>query len=518
MEDYKVLITSAGLGTRIKSLCKNLNKSLITINHKPIISHIIEKFPKSVEIILAVGYKKEVIKDYIEAVYDDRRITVVEIDKFDGDGSGLGYTILQCQKHIDRPFVFITNDTLVLDEIPPPSFNWVGYGQTNNAANYRKLKICNGKCVALLDKKSTFNIPYIGLCGIYDHARFFNIMNSGKNFGAIYEGESFALKQLIADGNVQAVEFDWYDTGDVQGVKKARQLLNSDDKSILEKSNEDIWFANGKVVKYSEDESFISNRVKRYQTINKFVPPITYSSKNIFAYKQVSGVTLSQSLTVKSFSRFLNYIQEFWNQPLDNTNEEIDCRTFYKDKSESRVRGFLNRFSERDNNSLINGEEIPSLQHIFKLIDWDYLCKPTPALVHGDLHFENILIQEDGNFKLLDWRQGFDSSLNRFDLYYDLAKLLHGILISHKVIDKQLYNTNINDNSINVNVFVPYLNMECYFIFKEFIKQQNLDWKKVEILTGLIYLNNASLHDDEYAKFLFYFGKYFLWKVINDKV
>ena len=56
---YKVLIASAGLGTRLGDLGKNINKALVSVANKPVISHVIEKFPKNIEIVVAVGHKGE---------------------------------------------------------------------------------------------------------------------------------------------------------------------------------------------------------------------------------------------------------------------------------------------------------------------------------------------------------------------------------------------------------------------------------------------------------------------------
>ena len=50
---YKALIVSAGLGTRLGQFSKNLNKGLVSVDNKPVISHVIEKFPKHVEIVIA---------------------------------------------------------------------------------------------------------------------------------------------------------------------------------------------------------------------------------------------------------------------------------------------------------------------------------------------------------------------------------------------------------------------------------------------------------------------------------
>ena len=41
MRDYKVVIPSAGIGSRLGSITKNFNKALVTIGEKPSICHII---------------------------------------------------------------------------------------------------------------------------------------------------------------------------------------------------------------------------------------------------------------------------------------------------------------------------------------------------------------------------------------------------------------------------------------------------------------------------------------------
>ena len=77
---YKVLIPSAGLGTRLGDFSKNLNKALVSLDNKPVISHVIEKFPKHVEIVIALGHKGDLLRDYLEMAHSDRQITCVDID------------------------------------------------------------------------------------------------------------------------------------------------------------------------------------------------------------------------------------------------------------------------------------------------------------------------------------------------------------------------------------------------------------------------------------------------------
>mgnify|MGYP003662662832 CR=1 FL=1 len=77
-ENYKVFIPSAGLGTRLGNLSKNLNKALVSIDNRPVISHVIEKFPKSVEIVIALGHKGDLVRNYLEIAHQDRLLTFVE--------------------------------------------------------------------------------------------------------------------------------------------------------------------------------------------------------------------------------------------------------------------------------------------------------------------------------------------------------------------------------------------------------------------------------------------------------
>ena len=51
-----VLIPTAGLGSRLKSLTNFYNKSMIPIGNLPVISHIIDSYEAKTEFIIAIGY------------------------------------------------------------------------------------------------------------------------------------------------------------------------------------------------------------------------------------------------------------------------------------------------------------------------------------------------------------------------------------------------------------------------------------------------------------------------------
>ena len=85
---YKVLIPAAGLGSRLKHLTKKICKPLVTLNNKPIIQHVIGKFPKDCEFVVCLGYKGNLLKEYLEFQFKNYNFIFVYVDDFSSDKSG----------------------------------------------------------------------------------------------------------------------------------------------------------------------------------------------------------------------------------------------------------------------------------------------------------------------------------------------------------------------------------------------------------------------------------------------
>ena len=118
---------------------------------------------------------------------------------------------------------------------------------------------------------------------------------------------------------------------------------------------------------------------------------------------------------------------------------------------------------------------------MFNCLDWEYLSDGLAVRFHGDFHFENILWNSEKNgFVFLDWRQDFAGSLEFGDLYYDLAKLMHGLIVSHKLIDENQYKVEYLPNSINFELHRYQRDVEFRDFFNEWIIKNNYDLKKVK--------------------------------------
>ena len=511
----RVVIPTAGTGSRLGVLTNYINKSLVNIGNQPTISHLINQFPKDYEFVIALGYKGNLVREFLEIAYPGRKFLFVEVDKYEGEGSGLGYSLMCCEQFLQQPFIFLSCDTLVKEEIPPPDKNWMGYAQTENLSPYRTLSVEDNKVSSIHDKGDFSGLnqqAYIGLAGIKDYDSFWMAMRQGSS-SAIDHGEAYGLKVILENLQIDAQSFTWFDTGTPSALEKAREAYRQpNEPNILEKENEAIWFVDKHVIKFSDDQSFIKNRVHRAQILKEFTPEILASRSHIYCYQKVDGEVLSKVITLPMFQLLLEHCQNFWiNAKLtkeEQKNFVNTCRNFYKNKTLERVELFYHNFDKHDSQESINDEKMPTLSLLLREINWKDLANGLPGRFHGDFHFENILWKEKTkDFIFLDWRQDFGGHLEVGDIYYDLAKLLHGLIVSHELISANAFDVFWGDNNISFDLHRKQAHVECEKYFEEWCGKNGFDFSKVRILTALIYLNIASLHHFPYSLLLYALGK-----------
>jgi NDP-sugar pyrophosphorylase family protein len=521
---YKVLIPTAGIGSRLGAICKYLNKSLIAVANKPTLSYIVESFPEEIGFVIALGYKGELVKEFLSLAYPRRSFEFSIVDPYEGQGAGLGLSILTCKPLLQCPFVFFSCDTIVLETIPAPDSNWMGYADVESLSQFRTLRLSDNTISEICEKGSTgVDLKaYIGLSGIHDYAIFWDTMEKGRSQGSIEMGEVFGLRPLLASG-ISPMKFTWYDTGNQETLSKARKVFTTkDDPNILEKPDEAIWFVNGNVIKYSNDSRFIANRVRRAEKIKGFCPLITGFTEHMYRYQKVKGDVLSRLVTLPIFDKLLDFSKNFWIPSTLSQDEQERFRKvtmrFYKDKTEERIKLFYKTFEKKDKSESINGIVVPSMVDILSRVDWSWLADGCFGRFHGDYHFENIIYSpQNEEFCFLDWRQDFGGSLETGDIYYDFAKINHGLIMSHEIVFQNQFWVTSDGNNIRFDFHRKQMLVDCERQFEKFINQNGWDYRKVQVLTSLIYLNIASLHHYPYCLLLYYLGKSSMWSIVNKQ-
>jgi hypothetical protein len=513
---YRVLLPTAGTGSRLEELTRFLNKSLISIANRPALSHLIDQFPADVEFVIALGHKGGLVREFLSLAYPERTFFFAEVNPFEGLGSGLGLSVLMCREYLQEPFVFCSCDTLVDEPIPLPDRNWMGYAHVDDIRPYRTLRLANGQVTEVCEKGNIDPdlAAYIGLAGVKDYEAFWDAMASAGEEG-IRTGEAHGARSLLSKG-VYGISFTWWDTGNKEALARTKERFKRPGApNILDKPNEAIWFVSHNVIKFSTDEEFIRNRVWRTSQIAGFCPPVVASTSHMYKYQKVEGKVLSEVVTLPLLDRFLGYSASFWQRHKLSSDEEAAfrqaCLTFYRDKTEQRIQQFYKTFQRADGTEPINGVSMPTLADLLARLDWEWLADGLPGRFHGDFHFENVLWSEKNEtFTFLDWRQEFGGSLTTGDIYYDLAKLLHGLIVCHELIARDLYEIEWGKDEIRFDLLRRHILVECEQQYEKWLGKNGYDVRKVRMLTALIYLNIAALHHYPYSLLLYSLGKQML--------
>lgn len=516
---HKILITCSGVGARLGNLTTYCPKALIRIGEKPAISYIIDNYPKHMEFVITIGYLGDLIKQFLTLTYQDRKFTFIEVDKFEGTGSSLLYSMLCAKNELNCHFIFHACDTIIENDfIPEPTSNWLGGYPKQDSSQYRTLNVENDVVVKLNDKgDESYDYEYIGLCGIKDYELFWNIAqdlyNSGHNDSTLSDCD--VIRKMLSTETFEAfILKNWLDIGNMTSLKHARENI-SDKFEILDKDDESIFMVDGHVIKFFHNEEICKNRVLRAEILKGLVPDIVSSSKNFYKYKYVDGDLFSKSVNIPKFKKFLNWsLEKLW-EPVVVSNFKDVCKEFYITKTNKRINKFLSDNNIMDKEQIINGIKVPSINYLIDKLDMDSLCYGNAVNFHGDLVLENVLLNGD-DFILIDWRQDFGGEINYGDIYYDLAKINHNLTLDHHVLHSQLYTINVNhDSSVGADIFRSDKSVHLQRILEEFVKSNGWNWNKVEVLTALIWLNMSPLHSKDLSKFLFYFGKYNLFKALK---
>lgn len=235
---YKVLLPTSGTGSRLEDITRNTNKSLVPIAGKPAIEYILTSYPKEIPIVVTLGYLGESVKTYLEQNHPDRIFEFVSINKYEGPGSSLGYSMLQTRENPQCPFIFHACDGIFVESIPAPEYNWIG-GFVDDWATtdlpieqYRTHAMTDGMILHLNDRGvQPFDSVHVGLDGIYDYKTYWEILQAiyDKDPNDAQISDVPVLDSMISIG----IKFKWIpykvwlDTGNIPAFERIERYLKS---------------------------------------------------------------------------------------------------------------------------------------------------------------------------------------------------------------------------------------------------------------------------------------------------
>lgn len=499
MSNHTVILPTAGTGTRMGDYTKHLNKGLLPYKEKPVIAHIIDQFPVDTHFIMPVGYLANQIKDFCAVTYNDRNITFVEVD-WQSDIAGTGYTLLQCRDYVTGPFWYIPCDTFfdepVVTDVPKHDCYYVkdipqkdSYLYTMFGTNGSIIQEITFKKEAPSDWKA-----FTGLMYINEWNNFFDRLSK------LNDNEFI---QVIQSGNRYKELDSWIDFGNPVSYKTA---VSKSQKFDFSKNDEVTYICNDRVVKWWLDKSVPQKKMRKTQINPKVFPANCLVRGNFMAYDFFPGETLYKFNDPVMFKDLLAWLDKnVWN--IADYNLDEAAMLFYKDKTLGRINLFLDKYPALQNITHVNGTKIKPYSDYLENINWENIASNNlSGFVHGDLQFDNIIINSTGDFLLIDWRHEFANVVDYGDIYYDLAKMAGGFIINYANIKQ--HNFDIEIQGTEVTLSVPNIDsIDTYqTILKEFVISKGWDYKKVQQLIPIIFWNMSPLHTAPFDVFLWYLG------------
>ena len=488
---------------------ERFNKALLPLEGKGIISHIIENIRVD-EIVIAVGYKSSQIKKYCSIFHPDKKIKFVDVDNFNGPGSGPGYSMLCCKEFTQCPFYIITADSLLTDKLPDIDCNWLGVADVDGLDHYATCRINDDSELIDFKNKNTdnFELAFTGVVAVKDYTLFWEKFDRYLLERQDREVEFVGAFYKPFFSTIMVRKIGWKDVGrKCLYTELYEKYQGLDDYDLKKVDHYELTFLyKNKVAKLS-DPKIIQLKKKRREILCSITPELIDREIDEFlVHDFVNGKNLYQIGNAEVYLDFLEWANHnLFNKlcPLTQGFQSL-CYKFYKEKTYDRLKSFFIRFPEMENDLVVASIPCKNVYYYLEKVDWKIIGdRAIPYIFHGDLNFGNIVMESDKNFKLIDWRSDFAGSLIG-DLYYDFAKLYAGCIINfYKCCIDSRYFRKIQENNYDINWLSTAEEQIFLHHYVERLKTNGYSVEHVKLIANLIFLNMSPLHLENFSKYLY---------------
>lgn len=505
-----------------------LPTALFPLGNKTMIERLYDKYKDIVDVIYIVVKRKQLlINDYINS--KKLPIRIIELDEL----RDLGYTIQYGIEFIIRQepsvdYVYVNFADSLLDEpIPIDSTDFIYYvtGMSTDEWTYFREK--QGKIEIILDKclvggdnrlKDVSQI-FIGVFGFAKPHYFLELLKQYSNvhsemdtfYQAIF---TYSQKYPFTILHSQ----NWFDVGHSDNYSKATTSVAARSFNSIE-----IDEQRGILKKRSENKEKLVNEIRWYLRIpNKLqylLPRVydysldltdPYVSMEYYGYHTLHESLVFGDLPLVKwqaiFQKLLFAINDMGQFTVTGERNQFETalRDIYLQKTFDRLDMMRNEpdfHSLFENTITINGKEYRSLNEYIKILPKliEKLVVNTFTgqfnIIHGDLCFANILIEDTYDFiRVIDPRGKFGT----FDIYgdarYELAKLMHTLEGKYDFIIEDMFDINVSSNTIEYHVHKQIDNITNVFldVFRESI--DNI--QAVRLIEATLFLSMIPLHSD----------------------
>lgn len=507
-----VCILAAGRGTRMGDRFGWINKALLPLEDRALLTRLVSAFGEDARFVIALGHRAAQVRAYVEAAHSDLDVVFVDVDPWEGPGSGPGRSLACCRAALGGPFWFAPCDALIDGAIDPTrTGDLVGVARVaaEDSDRYCNLRLDGARVIDIADKvrvDSATHRAFTGVMRIESTDAFW----AGIEAGPTVAGErqvSAGLQALVERGTLEAFEHPWIDVGDEASYRAEIVRRHGFDFSKPGEAFFRVPGADGgRVVKLFPDDAPARRRVERGRAVPAAFPPMLPSPPGTVVYRFVDGETLYGAIDRPMLDRLLDWLERTLWRPVDVDPGAFAeaCDTFHRGKTLERTalleaQGGLDAEPER-----VEGVRVPGVRTLLERVNWPALAAGgTPVVFHGDLQFDNVVATPGGGFTLLDWRQDFAGRTDAGDLDYDLAKMLGGIRIDYARVKTGAISHRIDaggDARLDVPACRAAAELEPALLARA--SALGRDPRRIELLVGLLHLSMTPLHGEPFSSAL----------------
>jgi len=499
MDINYIIIQAGGKGTRLEYLTRNRPKAIVTVNNRPIIFHLFERFPKAKFIIIG-DYKYEVLQKYLETFAEVNYLLV----KSAGEGNGCGVRKALSYIPEKESFLLIWSDLLLDNEIDLNNLSRRCYiGITNNFRCSWKYK--DNK----LEKISTDKNGVAGLFLFDEKDKLKDLPETG------------SFTRWLANKKPEMKALDLKKTKEA-GTLKAIEKVDFSNQNRCRPYNK-MTFYDDKVLKEGvtkEGKELIKREVFWYEAVSKHnfngIPSI-YSFDPLIMEKIDGDNIFKGNFSDKQKKQIIDKLVDNLNtlHHMESTSPNVfDMQEDYYTKTLKRLKGIRDTIPFTNQAYIkINGKECKNIfyycEEFQKMVDILLNGATEFGIIHGDGTLTNTMIDNSGNIYFIDARGYFGKTPLIGDVYYDWAKLYYSIEGAFDQFNIKKFELNISEKEVTYQI-----NKSGWEKFTVYLLQKIPDCNefRIKMIHAIIWLSLASHCWEDYDSMClaFYNGLY-LW-------
>ncbi len=234
----KAVIPVAGIGKRLRPHTFTIPKALLNVAGKPILGHIVDSLIGMGvdELIPIIGYKGELIKEYLEKNFD---IPMKFVEQ--EDPRGIAHAVALTRDYAyNSELIIILGDTIIdtdFSAIPKAGDYVLGVREVEDPSRFGICVMEDGKIKQIVEKpdEPIGNLAIVGLYYFRDSTPLYDACNEiiEKDITTKGEYQITDALQLMINKGIEFVPYSidgWYDCGKVETLLETNRILLSQHK------------------------------------------------------------------------------------------------------------------------------------------------------------------------------------------------------------------------------------------------------------------------------------------------